>query len=444
MIALYNHDNEKWLIGALLQDPEMQKQLPAIPLGWMHDPANEAVLAAMKALHANHDPIEMLTVDNTLRNGSEMSVGTDYLVECLRMTPTTVNSAYYLRELEKLYKAREAYKKGKALCERLLAGEDADAAVDAARTELREMASSQSKIIRMDEMSAQFFDDVERRSRGETYAMLTHVPDLDRLIVGLEPTDLAVIGARPMVGKSAFGMQIAINAAIRGKNVMICSREMSILQYAYRIASNLSAINGIRLKRAKLQESEWESLGNAVNAMSQLPIAFTFSVKTVEELRVQAQHEKDMGRLDLLVVDYLQILGTSQKTNQRYEAVGHVSRALKEIALDLQVPVIAMSQVGRQTIAAGAQRAPMMPDLSDLRESGNIEQDADIVIFLHHPAGASDPSIPGYDAENQKTIEEREGMQYIVVKVAKQRQGECGSFGIAFDAAHMTYLCLSR
>ena len=165
---------------------------------------------------------------------------------------------------------------------------------------------------------------------------------------------------------------------------------------------------------------------------------------TVEELRVQAQREKELRNLDLLVVDYLQILRTSARLQKRYEAVGHVSRALKDIALDLQVPVVAMAQVGRQTVNAGGERAPVMPDLSDLRESGNIEQDADIVIFLHHPTSGSDRSIPSYDLDTRGAIEAREGYQYIVVRVAKQRQGENGSFGVEFDAPHMTYTCIAR
>ena len=116
----------------------------------------------------------------------------------------------------------------------------------------------------------------------------------------------------------------------------------------------------------------------------------------------------------------------------------------QEFALDLQVPVVAMAQVGRQTVSAGGERAPVMPDLSDLRESGNIEQDADIVIFLHHPTSGSDRSIPSYDIDTRGAIEAREGYQYIVVRVAKQRQGENGSFGVEFDAPHMTYTCIAR
>lgn len=274
--------------------------------------------------------------------------------------------------------------------------------------------------------------------------ILTGIPDLDRLIFCLEPGDLAVIGARPAVGKSAFGMQIALNAARQGRHVLVCSREMRQMQYAHRIAAHLSGINSARLRRGALSQEEWGELAGCCGEMGRLPLAFTFDSATVEELRVQAQREKELGNLDLLVVDYLQILRTSARLQKRYEAVGHVSRALKDIALDLQVPVVAMAQVGRQTVNAGGERAPVMPDLSDLRESGNIEQDADIVIFLHHPTSGSDRSIPSYDTDTRGAIEAREGYQYIVVRVAKQRQGENGSFGVEFDAPHMTYTCIAR
>lgn len=159
--------------------------------------------------------------------------------------------------------------------------------------------------------------------------ILTGIPDLDRLIFCLEPGDLAVIGARPAVGKSAFGMQIALNAARQGRHVLVCSREMRQMQYAHRIAAHLSGINSARLRRGALSQEEWGELAGCCGEMGRLPLAFTFDSATVEELRVQAQREKELGNLDLLVVDYLQILRTSARLQKRYEAVGHVSRALQ-------------------------------------------------------------------------------------------------------------------
>lgn len=446
MIPLYNHADEKWLIGALLQDPDLQKRLPALPTDLMHDSANAMILAAMADLQASKAPIELLSVSNALaaRGQLDQVGGQSYLIDCVRCVPTTATSAHYLRELNSLMDARNAFRLANSFCHQLTDGQNVDAAIDDLRTKLRNLVTPTNTVTGMGGLAQVVYDDIERRSKGEQIGLKTYIPDLDRLIDGMEPGDLTVIGARPAVGKSAFGMQIGLNVAARGGHVLVCSREMSRLQYAQRVVSNLSGINGRRLKRGSIRDDEWDQLADACARMGQLPISFTFDSATVEELRVQAQQQKDLGRLDLLIVDYLQILKTGKRAEKRYEAVGAVSRSLKEIALDLQIPVIAMSQVGRQTVSAGSDRAPVMPDLSDLRESGNIEQDADIVIFLHHPMAESDRSIPSYDLQTRAAVENTEDMQYIVVRVAKQRQGECGSFGVAFDGAHMTYTCIER
>lgn len=454
MITLYNHDSEKWLIGALIQDSDLQKQLPAVPASIMHDSAHEIILTALKQMQAQKLPIELLSVGNTLNASGklEQAGGTSYLLECTRFCPSTANAGHYLGELRRLMESREAYRMANRFCHLLTDGEDLAAAVDELRTQLRNMITPTGRITKLSGIAQSVYDDVERRSRGENQSLLTKIPDLDGLIGGLEPGDMMVIGARPAVGKSAFGMQIALNVAQQGKSVMVCSREMSELQYGHRLVSNLGKINGEKLKRGKLKPEDWETLASACGDMSALPISFAFSSPTVEELRVLAQHEKDVGTLDLLVVDYLQILGTSMKTAKRYESVGAVSRALKEIALDLKIPVVTMAQVGRQTVSSGADRATLMPGLSDIRESGNIEQDADIVVFLHHPSGRSDKSIPVVDNRSldnstpttRESIENLPGHQYIVVRVDKQRQGQCGSFGVDFDGAHMTYTCIAR
>ncbi len=454
MITLYNHDSEKWFIGALLQDQDLQNQLPAIPASIMHDSAHEIILTALKQMQAQKLPIELLSLENHLKGIEKLDQtgGSPYLMDCIRFCPSTANAGYYLGELRRLMESREAYRIANRFCRLLTDGEDLTAAIDELRTQLRNMVTPKGRITKLSGMAQSVYEDVERRSKGENHSILTKIPDLDGLIGGLEPGDMMVIGARPAVGKSAFGMQIALNVAQQGKSVMVCSREMSELQYGHRLASNIGKLNGEKLKRGKLKAEDWAALASACGDMSALPISFAFNSPTVEELRVLAQHEKDVGTLDLLVVDYLQILGTSMRTAKRYEAVGAVSRALKEIALDLKIPVITMAQVGRQTVSSGSERATLMPGLSDLRESGNIEQDADIVVFLHHPSGRSDKSIPAVDNRSldndtpttRESIESLPGHQYIVVRVDKQRQGQCGSFGVDFDGAHMTYTCIER
>ena len=233
MTPLYDHESEKWLIGALLTDAEVQKQLPTLPADLMHDPLNEKILSCMRRLQERREPIEPLSVQGALRDTGEPDMA-EYLIGCMRFAVSGASAGHYIARLRGLCRARSAYAIASAFCRQLTEGEDVDACTDALRTELRGLDVPSGRIVRMDELASGVYDDVERRSRGEMTGILTGIPDLDRLIFCLEPGDLAVIGARPAVGKSAFGMQIAINAARQGRHVLVCSREMRQMQYAHR------------------------------------------------------------------------------------------------------------------------------------------------------------------------------------------------------------------
>ena len=259
MIPLYDHESEKWLIGALLTDAEVQKQLPTLPADLMHDPLNEKILSCMRRLQERREPIEPLSVQGTLRDAGEPDMA-EYLIGCMRFAVSGASAGHYIARLRGLFRARSAYAMASDFCRRLTEGEDVDACTDALRTALRGLDAPSGRIVRMDELASGVYDDVERRSRGEMTGILTGIPDLDRLIFCLEPGDLAVIGARPAVGKSAFGMQIALNAARQGRHVLVCSREMRQMQYAHRIAAHLSGINSARLRRGALSQEEWGEL----------------------------------------------------------------------------------------------------------------------------------------------------------------------------------------
>ncbi len=448
MIAMYNHDDEKYLIGALLQDADLQRELPGLPDDLMHDPQHEIILQAMKTMQADKQPIEALSVGNHISAGQH---GTDpavtvYLLECFRYCPTTANIRHYIAELKQLRALRTAYRMANTFCHRLTEGEALDVCVDELRNQLREANQPKGRIVRMDRVAACAYDYVEKRAEGAMIGLSTYFPDYDRFTGGLFGGELTVIGARPAVGKSAFGMEIALNVARHGKRVLVCSREMNELQYGIRLASNLSGLNGMQLKNGEIGDNQWEPLNEALNEMAKLPIAFSFDAYTVEDLRSVVQHELDAAGVDLLVVDYLQLMSTQKKSEKRYLEVGAVSRGLKTMALDFNIPVIALAQVGRQSVgksAPGGARAATCPVMSDLRESGNIEQDADVIAFLHRPEAESDPDMIERDQGTRKALEAR-GRQYLILKFDKQRMGPRGSFGMAFDPSRMQFTCLDR
>lgn len=446
MITLYNHDSERYVLGALFQDHELVRQLPTFPADLMHDDAHAAILAAMQQVYAEKAPVEIPSVGRRLDEKGLLGFagGAAYLLECVRYVPSTANAGHYLSEIKKLMECRRAYSLASAFCRQLTDGEELDACMDSLRSGLQCVSSGGGELIRMPEMVACLMDDVDRRMKGDVRMLKTGLPDLDAILYGIEPVNFMLIGARPGIGKSGMGMQIALNVADKGGNVVVLSREMSRIQYARRMVSNESGVNGVKMKTGKLTEGELSDITDAANDLCRLSIGFAFESSTVEQLRRICQREKDRDQLDLVIVDYLQILKTSAKADKRYEEVGRVSRELKEIALDLKVPVIAMAQVGRQTISAGTTRYATMPVLSDLRESGNLEQDADIIVFLHHPEHDADPSIPEYDLTSREAIEAIEGHDYMVVNVAKNREAACGAFGIDYDKAHQRFTCIAH
>ena len=279
MIPLYDHESEKWLIGALLTDAEVQKQLPTLPPEMMHDPLNEKILSCMRRLQERRAPIEPLSVQSALRDAGEPDMA-GYLIDCMRFTVTGASAGHYIARLKGFHRARSAYAMASAFCQQLIESGDVDACTDALRTALRGLDAPSGRIVRMDELASGVYDDIERRSRGEIPGIVTQIPDLDRLIFCLEPGDLAVIGARPAVGKSAFGMQIALNAARQGRHVLVCSREMRQMQYGHRIASHVSGINGARLRRGALSQEEWGELAGCCGEMGRLPLAFAFDSAT--------------------------------------------------------------------------------------------------------------------------------------------------------------------
>ena len=210
-------------------------------------------------------------------------------------------------------------------------------------------------------------------------------------------------------------------------------------QFGQRLISNTTSIDGMKLRNARLSADDWEMIAKAMGEYSALPISYTFGSKTIEDLRSDIQRKVDLDECDLVVIDYLQLLKTKKRFEMEHERVGYISHALKEMTTDFKIPIVALAQAKRQN-NNGRARCPV---LDDLRASGDIEQDADTVIFLHRPDDDSDPAIDRRDRPYVQQLFDA-GMQYITFSVAKQRQGQTGMIGAVFDPAHMRYISMDR
>lgn len=424
---------ERMLLGAVLCNNSLVKLLHGMSEDDFATPLNKQVFNEMRRLAQEKKPIDptMLTENVPGIDGASL---VNYIVGIAK-EGNEWNAEQYAKDLHDLGNKRKLYKLFKSCAERLV-DEDAQVVIDDCRAKLRDLGAIRGKVTYMPEVASRMLDRMEAISAGTLECVKTGLADLDRIIGGMYGGDLVVVGARPAVGKSTFGMALALSAARQGKRALVCSCEMSDVQYAQRIASEITGINSMRLRTANLNDQQWTQIGDALNEMSTLGVGFTFSSNYVEDLYSVCVAEKDGKGLDILIVDYIQIMETRERCDNETVRIARISGRLKRLALELGIPVVALAQVKRQEGSA-----MRMPTLQELKGSGSLEQDADKVLFLHRVESSSDPYCVSGEAFNRWL---QMGDQMIVVNVAKHRDGGVGCFPVRFMPGHMKYMCMTH
>jgi replicative DNA helicase len=370
--------------------------------------------------------VDLVTVSEVLeRQGLLDAVGgSAYLTSLINLTPTAVNAVYYARIVE-----RKAVLRGLISAAGRIAGigydeaQDVEVSIDKAEQEL--FAVSQKRVasgfsaLRSLLHSAYDRLDYLHQHKGEVSGIRTGFSDLDAMTTGLQKSDLIILAARPSIGKTSLALNFAEHAAVKeGKTVGIFSLEMSKEQLVLRLLSSVAGIDSQRLRTGFLEEMDFTRLAPAMNTLSEAPIFIDDTPNiTTMELRTKARRLQAESGLDLIIVDYLQLMqgSASNKDANRVQEVAEISRGLKALARELQVPVISLSQLSRQA----EMRESREPRLSDLRESGSIEQDADLVMFLWR--------------EKERGPDEAESDGEIVkLKLAKHRNGPTGEATLWF------------
>ena len=388
--------------------------------------ANGTVYAAMLELYERREPVDIVTVAEVLERIGQLDAvgGRAYLSSLSNETPTAVHAVQYARIVE-----RKAVLRNLIGAAGKIAGigyedpAEIQEAIDRAEGEL--FAVSQRRVevgfSRLRELLHSAYDrlDYLHAHRGEISGVRTGFTDLDALTTGLQKSDLVIVAARPSVGKTSFALNIAEHAAVRErKTVGVFSLEMSKEQLVLRMLSSVANIDSQRLRSGFLEELDFARIAPAMNALSEAPMFIddTPNISTME-LRTKARRLQAEAGLDLVIVDYLQLMQatTTSRDANRVQEVSEISRGLKALARELSVPVIALSQLSRQP----EMRESKEPRLSDLRESGAIEQDADLVVFLWR--------------EKERAGEEQEADGEVVnLKLAKHRNGPTGEIQLWF------------
>jgi replicative DNA helicase len=414
---------EEAILGALLIDPDAIIRVATIlrPVdfyrekhGWIYD--------TISSLHERREPVDFLTVCDELdRRGQLDEVGgAAFITSLINAVPTSIHAEHYARIVERTATRRRLIDAaGKIAGLAYQEADDVEEVVDRAEQILFGVSERRisRELVSIKQVLSEYYDRIEylTRHRGEMIGIPTGFHDIDKLLGGLQRSDMVILAARPSVGKTSLALSFAHNAAKKYRQrVAFFSLEMSNEQVVQRLISAETGINSQRLRRGEIAEDEW---GRFMKATSDLAETLFFIDDTpgisALELRTKARRLHAEVGVDLLVVDYLQLMRGDFRSENRVQEISSISRALKALARELNVPVLALSQLSRGV----EQRTDKRPILSDLRESGALEQDADVVIFIYRD-----------EMYNENT--ERPNIADIIV--AKHRNGPTGAVALYF------------
>lgn len=378
--------------------------------------AHKKIFTVVTQLSENHEPVDLITVTEALRDAKllEQIGGVTYLTALTEAVPTAANISYYCKIVEEKALLRRLIKTTSEILSLAYESEgDVEEILDEAERMIFEIVQKRrvENFYHIKDVLLSTFERIEElyNTEGGITGVPTGFPDLDEMTSGFQPSDLILIAARPSMGKTAFALNIAQNAAIRyDVPVAIFSLEMSKEQLVQRMLCSESNVDSHRLRTGKLREEDWPRLARAMGPLSEAPIYIddTPGISSLE-LRAKARRLKAEKGLGLVIIDYLQLM-TGRNAENRQQEISAISRSLKALARELNVPVVALSQLSR----APEMRADHRPILSDLRESGSQEQDSDLVAFL-------------YRDEYYNPDTEKKNIAEVII--AKQRNGPTGT-----------------
>jgi replicative DNA helicase len=414
-----NLDAEQSVLGSLLIDRDAIIQIaPLLKADDFYQPSHGTIYKAIMDLYERQEPTDVITLTDELRRHDQLDAigGVTYLTSLVSIVPTAVHIEYYARIVERTATLRRLIDAGtKVVGIGFQEGIDADAAIDEAQQAIFEITLDRADkgFVPIETVLEDLFDTISD-AHGQVIGVPTGFAHLDRLLGGMQRSDLIVIAARPSIGKTALALSIAYNASVLHKRTVgFISLEMSSQQIVQRVLASETGINSHKLKLGQVNEAEWGLLSRAFGKLSEAKFYIDDGgASTVTDVRTKSRRLQAEHGLDLLIVDYLQLM-SSKRTDNRVQEISEISRGLKQLARELNIPIIALSQLSR----AVESRADHKPVLSDLRESGSIEQDADVVMLMFRE-----------DKYNPQS--DRKGIVELIV--AKHRNGGTDTINLRF------------
>jgi replicative DNA helicase len=431
-----NLDAEMSLLGAVLIDEETLADISEhVTTKDFYDKRHKTIYGGMMRLYERHRPVDLLTLTDELRKKDEFDVigGTAYLTELTNYVPTAAHAEAYAEMVAQKAVRRRLIKASAEISEM---GFDEDTTtqelLEKAEAELFSVSDQSLKqdLVSIESILTDSFDRMEElhRNKGALRGVRTGWRDLDNITAGLQRSDLVILAARPAMGKTTLVTNLAYNVATVAKqSVLFFSLEMSKEQLVDRMLADASGVDAWNIRTGNLSDEDFSKLSEAMGEMAEAPIYLDDTPGlTVLEMRTKARRAAHEAPLGLIIIDYLQLMqGSGRDNGNRVQEVSEISRGLKLIARELNVPVVALSQLSRSVES----RSPQIPQLADLRESGSIEQDADIVMFIYREAY--------YNPET-----ERENITDLII--AKHRNGPTGKVELYFHPERLRFMSLDK
>ena len=426
---------ERAVLGAMLID-NMAINRAVEVLGdetaFYHTP-HRKVYAAIQKLSERGEPVDQVTLtEELLRRGQLDDVGgAVFIAELASEMATAANAEYHAQiVLEKAQRRRLIAAATQTLTESYEETEDVRELIDRAEQRVFQIAEGElgKGVMPLASAIEEAYVAIERAHEqpGALTGVTTGYTDLDEITAGLQSSDLIILASRPSMGKTALTLCMARNAAVKGSTpVLYFSLEMSTEQLAQRLLCGEARVNSHRVRTGRLSEEEWQRLSEWTGKLIEAPIYIDDTPAiSVMELRAKARRAKSEYNIELIIVDYLQLMTTSENFGSREQEIAYISRSLKALAKELAIPIVACAQLSR----AVESRTDKRPQLADLRESGSLEQDADVVMFLFRP------EVYGIVDEEGNT---QEGRAEIIL--GKQRSGPIGSIFLTFQAEYLRF-----
>lgn len=434
--APHNLQAEQAVLGAMMMDvAALVTSLEKIRKDQFYYGQNQIVFEALQKLHGENIAIDVATIANQLEKMGQVETigGIEYIAELIDAVPTVAHLDYYIEILLENAIRREMLEVGQGILKESLNAEtEIGELINLAERNILAVSQKQTmgKFIPISDVLSTTLDHIEqlRKSSGDVTGLASTYRELDKMTAGFQKGDLIIIGARPSMGKTAFVLNIAQNAVRADGSipvVAIFSLEMGAQQLVMRMLSAESRVAGDKLRTGNVDNQDWKAITLGLSSLNKRQIYIDDTPGlSINEVRSKARRLKIEKGLDLIAIDYLQLIRGDLKGVSRQEEVAHISRLLKSLARELEIPIIALTQLSR-----GLESRPdKRPIMSDIRESGSIEQDADLIAFLYRD--------DYYDRESEE-------QNIIEIIIGKQRNGPVGTVKLVFQKDYNRFENLS-